>query len=104
MSVSVSAGIRAMTSAFPELYDYRVVLAIGAIVLLTWINLRGVRESGTVFALPTYAFVGGVLVVIGLGLARYSGVMGARLAPHPVTIEPMGAISQFAYILSLIHI
>jgi len=98
VSVSVSAGIRAMTSAVPQLYDSRVGLAIGAIVLLTWINLRGVRESGTIFALPTYAFVGGVIVVIGLGLARYTGVMGAQLSPHPGTIEPVGVISQFAYI------
>ncbi|MCB0186802.1 MAG: APC family permease, partial [Caldilineaceae bacterium] len=48
VSVSVSAGIRAITSAFPVLHDYRVVLALTAIVLLTWVNLRGVRESGTV--------------------------------------------------------
>ena len=55
-----------------------------AIVLLTWINLRGVRESGTVFALPTYAFVVGVLVVIGIGLVRYFGLFGAApLAATP---------------------
>ncbi len=98
VSVSVSAGIRALTSAFPELYDYRVVLALGAIVLLTWINLRGVRESGTVFAFPTYAFVGGVIVVIVLGLARYAGIMGEPLSLHPVHIEPADPISQFAFI------
>jgi amino acid transporter len=62
VSVSVSAGIRAITSAFPELIDYRVLLALLAILLLTWVNLRGVRESGTLFAFPTYAFVGGVLL------------------------------------------
>lgn len=99
VSVSVSAGIRALTSAFPDLFDYRVALALLAIVILTWVNLRGVRESGTVFALPTYAFVGGVLVVIGIGLTRYFGWFGfaplVREAPH---IEPLHTFTGFAYL------
>jgi amino acid transporter len=99
VSVSVSAGIRALTSAFPDLFDYRVILALAAIMLLTWINLRGVRESGTIFALPTYAFVGGVLVVIGIGLTRYFGLFGftplVREAPH---IEPLHSFTGFAYL------
>lgn len=103
VSVSVSAGIRALTSAFPEFYDYRVVLAISAIAVLTWINLRGVRESGTVFAFPTYAFVGGVLIVIGIGLARYFGVIGAPLQSHPVVVAPVDSVSQFAYIWLLLR-
>jgi amino acid transporter len=99
VSVSVSAGIRALTSAFPELFDARVGLALVAIVILTWINLRGVRESGTVFALPTYAFVGGVLVVIVIGLIRYFGLLGfeplVREAPHIVAVD---TFTGFAYV------
>jgi amino acid transporter len=99
VSVSVSAGIRALTSAFPDLFDYRVGLALAAIVFLTWVNLRGVRESGTVFALPTYAFVGGVLIVIVIGLARYFGWFGyaplVRAAPH---VEPLHTFTGFAYL------
>lgn len=76
VAVSVSAGVRAITSAFPEIHDYRVVLAIAAVALLTWINLRGLRESGTVFAFPTYAFVVGVLIVIVFGIARQFGLFG----------------------------
>src|SRR3990172_882543 len=76
VSVSVSAGVRAVTSAFPETFDYRVIMAVAAIFLITWVNLRGVRESGTVFAIPTYAFVGGVLAVILIGLVRYLGWFG----------------------------
>lgn len=99
VSVSVAAGIRALTSAVPELFEYRVLLALFAIVILTWVNLRGVRESGTVFALPTYAFVGGVLVVIGLGLIRYFGLFGlAPLHPEAPHIESTGTITQVAYI------
>ncbi|NQU30854.1 MAG: APC family permease [Anaerolineae bacterium] len=88
VSVSVSAGIRAIVSAFPEIYDYRVLLALGTIAILTWMNLRGVRESGSVFAFPTYAFIGGVFLVIMIGLVRSFGLFGvAPLAPQVITGE-----------------
>lgn len=104
VSVSVSAGIRALTSAFPLLFDYRVELALVAIVILTWVNLRGVRESGTVFAIPTYAFVGGVLLVIVIGLIRYFGLFGAvPLAPHPLHVEAVHTFTGFAFIWLLLR-
>jgi len=67
-AVSVSAGVAAITSAIPALYDYRVTLAIIFLVIVTIINLRGVKESGTIFAIPTYFFVLsiGALIVVGL--------------------------------------
>jgi amino acid transporter len=95
VSVSVSAGIRAITSAFPELIDYRVLLALLAILLLTWVNLRGVRESGTLFAFPTYAFVGGVLLVIVIGLVRQLGLFGTEpiaVPPQASTIRPVSTL------------
>ena len=99
VSVSVSAGIRAVTSAFPALNDYRVVLALAAVVLLTWINLRGARESGTLFAFPTYAFVGGVLVMIAIGLVRYSGLFGAAPLVHAApSSAPMNAVPTFLFV------
>jgi amino acid transporter len=71
VSVSVAAGIAAITSAFPGLLDgVRVELAAASIVLVMLINLRGVRESGTIFAIPTYIFVGSMLALIGVGVAR----------------------------------
>lgn len=99
VSVSVSAGVRAVTSAFPETFIYRVEIALLAIIIITWMNLRGVRESGTVFAIPTYAFVGGVLLTIGIGLIRYFGIFGA--APLPVVDHQIPAETSafgFAYI------
>ncbi len=99
VSVSVSAGVRAITSAFPDAFEYRVVISIAAIAILTWINLRGVRESGTVFAIPTYAFVGGVWLVILVGLVRYWGWFGA--IPIPVVQEitpPELSVAGFAYL------
>jgi amino acid transporter len=99
VSVSVSAGVRAVTSAFPDAFAYRVEIAILAIIIITWANLRGVRESGTIFAIPTYAFVGGVLLTIGIGLTRYFGIFGA--APLPVIenhIPATTSVEGFAYI------
>lgn len=98
VSVSVSAGVRALTSAFPQLHDQRVMLVVMIILLITWANLRGIRDSGTIFAVPTYAFVAGVLCVIGVGLVRFFGLLGA--APLVQTVQaaaPTSAFTGFAY-------
>lgn len=98
VAVSVSAGIRALTSAFPQLHEQRVTLAVVIILLITWANLRGIRESGTIFAVPTYAFVVGVLLVVGVGLVRYAGLLGAApLTPTHHALAPTGAFSGFAH-------
>jgi amino acid transporter len=98
VAVSVSAGIRALTSAFPNLLPIRLELALLMIVILTLINLRGVRESGTIFAFPTYAFVFGVLAVILLGLIRFSGLFGAVPLPsHVEVVEPTTTLYGAAY-------
>jgi len=70
VSVSVAAGVLAITSAFPELEWLRVPIGILAIVFVMLINLRGVRESGTLFAAPTYLFLAITLGLIGVGLLR----------------------------------
>ena len=70
VAVSVAAGVDNIISAVPELNPYRVGVNIGFIVLLTAMNLRGVRESGRAFAIPTYAFVVGVFAMIIVGLLR----------------------------------
>lgn len=104
VSVSVSAGVRAVTSAFPETFEFRVFMALAAILLITWINLRGVRESGTIFAIPTYAFVGGVLVVIVIGLVKYFGWFGVQtLTPVNVQVEPERSVVGFAYFWLLLR-
>jgi amino acid transporter len=104
VSVSVSAGVRAVTSAFPETFDYRVIMAVAAIFLITWVNLRGVRESGTIFSIPTYAFVGGVLAVILIGLVRYLGWFGLEaLTPVAEQVEPERSLAGFAFIWLLLR-
>jgi len=104
VSVSASAGVRAVTSAFPAATPYSVLIALTAVALITWINLRGVRESGTIFAVPTYAFVGGVLLVIFIGLSRSLGLFGAAPLPtHTEVVPATATYVGFAYIWLLLR-
>ena len=94
VAVSVAAGVAAITTAFPALYDNRVVISVALIVLIAIVNLRGVRESGRLFAIPTYLFVllcGGMVVVGGIRWA-----MG-DLAPQ-APIEPGDTLTGFALV------
>ena len=70
VAVSITAAALAVISAFPYLLPYRIELCLAAILVIAWGNLRGVRESGTMFAIPTYAFIAMTLTLIVLGLAR----------------------------------
>ena len=70
VAVSVSAGVAAITSAFPELHDRQVPICLGFIALLTVMNLRGVKESGRIFAVPTYVYVVALGLLLGIGLVR----------------------------------
>lgn len=70
VAVSVSAGVAALTSAFPALGPHRIEIALVIVAFITVVNLRGVKESGTFFAIPTYAFVVGILGMLAVGLVR----------------------------------
>lgn len=70
VAVSIAAGVAAITSAFPSLHEHRVALALGAIAFITLANLRGVRESGTLFAVPTYFFILTIAALVATGLFR----------------------------------
>jgi amino acid transporter len=67
VAVSISSGVAALTSAFPNLLPWKVEIGIGLVLLLMILNLRGITESATVFAYPTYLFIISVLVLIGVG-------------------------------------
>lgn len=95
VAVSTSAGVAAITSAWHWLEPWRVELAVGVIVLLTLANLRGVKESGSIFAVPTYAFVASMFVLIGMGMWKLvSGQVVPTAAPEithfPKVLEPLG--------------
>ena len=83
VAVSVAAGVDNIISAAPALNPWRVELAVGFVVLLTAMNLRGVRESGRAFAVPTYLFVLGVVAMIGVGAAQV-------LLGHPPVAQSAG--------------
>jgi amino acid transporter len=70
VAVSVSAGVDNLGSAVPFVVHHRLTIALGMVLLLTLMNLRGVRESGIAFAVPTYAFMFGVIVLVAVGLFR----------------------------------
>ena len=70
VSVSIAAGVEAVTSALPALFPYRVELCLAAIALIAWANLRGIKESGTIFAIPTYGFILILLALIAVGTFR----------------------------------
>ena len=74
VAVSISSGVAQLTSAFPALFEHRVALAVVLVAFVMIINLRGVKESGAIFALPTYFFIVMMVVTVGVALAR--GVMG----------------------------
>ena len=82
VAVSITAGILAIISAAPELLPWRVHLCLVAILIIVWGNLRGVRESGTIFAIPTYAFLCLFLGLILVGLTRLAtGSLSVVSAP-----------------------
>jgi amino acid transporter len=83
VAVSVAAGVAALTSIAPELFDWRVAIGVGLVVLLTVGNLRGVRESAAIFSAPTYVYLLVVFGLLGFGLVRAAtGTLPAYVAPE----------------------
>src|SRR5215212_3743140 len=106
VAVSVSAGTDNIISAFPALAPHRVAIAVGLVALLSAINLRGVRESGKTFAVPTYLFISGVMVMVITGLIRYfftDGGLTAESSSWTVTSEPgygsLGGLALIFFVL-----
>ena len=95
VSVSIAAGVAAMTSAIPGLFAYRVWLSVFFIWFIAWGNLRGVRESGRIFIVPTYFFVVMMLLLIGTGVVR---ALAGDLHPTPFppdVAETTGVVGIF---------
>lgn len=85
VAVSIASGVAQITSAYPALFPYRVWIAVGLVMFIMMINLRGVKESGAVFAIPTYFFVVMLFLTVGTGLFRYfSGSLGVLVDPPPL--------------------
>src|SRR5436853_4395580 len=85
VAVSVAAGVLALTSAVASLRGHELTLSLAAVALIALANLRGVKEAGILFALPTYAFVASIFALVGVGLARCAdGTCPRAVVPHPL--------------------
>ncbi|MCL5319178.1 MAG: APC family permease, partial [Thaumarchaeota archaeon] len=94
-TVSIAAGVAALTSAFPVILPYRVPIGIVGIVLIMWMNLRGIRSSGRLFSYPTYFFIATMLLTIGYGFVRYlTGTLPTASTVSEVG-EPLQALGLF---------
>ena len=94
VAVSTASAVAQITSAVPELFDARVAIAIIAILLITVGNMRGLRESGNIFAVPTYLFVGAALLMIGIGVFRIVVLGEGSPPPDPLpgAADPLQAV------------
>jgi len=82
VSVSTSSGVAQIVSAYPDLFKYRVLICVACVILITVINLRGVREAGVAFAIPSYFFIVIMFLMIGTGLFRLiTGSLGTVVDP-----------------------
>jgi amino acid transporter len=97
VSVSTASAVEQIISAVPGVEDWRLVVGVGAIALIALGNLRGLRESGNIFAIPTYLFVGSAFLMIGIGMYR-ALVLGESAPPPaplpgaPDPLEPLGIL------------
>lgn len=100
VAVSISSGVAQVTSAFPALFPYRVEIAVGMVFFMMVVNLRGVRESGTVFAIPSYFFIIMMFLTVGVGIGRYlAGTLGVVADPPP--LEMVGELQAVSIFLIL---
>jgi amino acid transporter len=100
VAVSISSGVAQLTSAFPTLTDLRVQLGVLLILIIMVINLRGVKEAGIAFAIPTYFFVITMLITVVTGLVRWlAGDLGTVVDPPPLEIAPTMQVASVFLIL-----
>ena len=96
VSVSISSGVAQLVSGFPALLPYRVVIAVLIIGLMMIVNLRGVKESGTAFAIPTYFFLGVTLLTIGVGFIHFfTGTLSPVTGVTEAEFEAVQGVSIF---------
>jgi amino acid transporter len=96
VAVSVSAGVAQITSAYPGTFPYRVPIAIALVLFVMLVNLRGVRESGAAFAVPSYFFLAMMFLTVGTGVFRYlTGTLGTVTNPPPLEVVAARAIAPF---------
>lgn len=100
VAVSVSSGVAQINSAFPATYPHRVIISISLVFIIMLINLRGVKESGAIFAIPTYFFISIMFLTLGIGILKYfTGTLGT--VPDPPMMEVHKTIAVISPFLIL---
>ncbi|OAR24599.1 DNA-binding protein [Streptomyces sp. ERV7] len=99
VAVSVVSGVAAITSAVPSLHDHQVALSVGFVTVLTLLNLRGVRESGRIFAIPTYGFVAVIYVMFLVAGIRLATGTTIRAESAHLPIHQAGTYTGIALVL-----
>jgi amino acid transporter len=104
VAVSISSAVENLGSAWPFAADHKVELAVIVVIVLTAMNLRGIREAGTAFAVPTYAFMVAILLMVGVGLFRVY-LLGDHLRAESagLTVVPAHSIAGFAFAFLLVR-
>ena len=96
VAVSISSGVAQITSAVPSLFNNRVLIAVGLVLFIMLINLRGVKESGAIFAIPTYFFIVVMFLTVGTGIFKYiTGSLDRVFDPPPLGIETLAVVTPF---------
>ena len=105
VAIQAAAGVAAIISAFPELGNYKVAMVLSVIALLTYINLRGVKDAGVIFVIPSYLFIGSMLVVFGFGAWRFLNGSLPQYSTDAPGLLPLGeeqGLITFAAILMIL--
>ena len=102
-AVSTSSAVEQIASAVPSLHDARVPIGVAALGLITLANLRGVREAGNIFALPTYLFLFSALAMIGIGAYRILVLGEGNQPPPPEVVEATRVTAENVGILILLR-
>jgi len=97
VAVSISSGVAQIVSAFPVIFPHRVLLAVILVLFIMMVNLRGVKESGSLFAVPTYFFVLTMFITVGVGLYRAAtGTLGSVVdPPHLEVLQTVTLVGPF---------
>jgi amino acid transporter len=98
VAASVSSGVAAITSAIPSMQGHNVILTVLCIIFIAMANLRGVKESGALFAIPTYGFVGLMMLMLGVGFVRTVMVGGPTPVQVAASVHTASTISGLAMV------
>src|SRR5713226_8850383 len=102
-AVGISAGVGALVSAVPNLEPHTLSLCLGILVLITLVNLRGLREAGIIFIIPTYVFVGTLLLTIAVGLSK-TALAGGHPVPAALPPAPLPAATAVVGLWLLLQV